>query len=50
MGIALITDDLMAVKFYDESILNSSAKLEQAATIRCYCSAHRTSWPKWSFI
>ena len=24
-------------------------KHEQAATICCYCSAHRTSWPIWSF-
>ena len=24
--------------------------LEQAATIRCYWSAHGTSWPEWSFI
>ena len=27
-----------------------ATKHEQAATIRCHWSAHRTSWPKWSFI
>ena len=27
-----------------------TAKREPAATILCYWSAHRTSWPKWSLI
>ena len=42
--------DRMHSKALMEGPRQGRAKHEQAATIRFYWSAHRTSWPKGSFI